>query len=50
MIETALSEELSEEELAELRSRIRDYKEGREEEFLPLERALRNRCDLADSG
>ena len=36
-LERALGEELSEEERAELRSRIRDYRERRAEEFIPLE-------------
>ena len=35
-LERALGEELSEEERAELRSRIRDYRERRAEEFIPL--------------
>ena len=36
-LERALGEELSEEERAELRSRIKDYREGRAEKFIPLE-------------
>ena len=36
-LERALGEELSEEERAELRSRIRDYQERRAEEFIPIE-------------
>jgi len=36
-LERALGEELSEGERAELRSRIRDYRERRAEEFTPLE-------------
>jgi len=36
-LERVLGEELSEEERAELRSRIRDYRERRAEEFISLE-------------
>jgi len=36
-LERALGEELSEEERAEIRSRIRDYREKRAEEFISLE-------------
>jgi len=36
-LERALGEELSEEERDELRSRIRDYREKRAEEFISLE-------------
>ena len=36
-LERVLGEELSEEERAELRSRIRDYRERRAEDFISLE-------------
>jgi len=36
-LERALGEELSEEERAELRSRMKDYRERRNEEFIELD-------------
>jgi len=36
-LERALGEELSEEERAELRSRMKDYRERRDEEFIELD-------------